>query len=336
MGNVLRHNLIFCGLLVFSLPSLAADLFENDQVLMIKLSGPLNTLIRNKEDEKAYPFVLQADDIDHQIELSVRGNSRKRICAFPPLRLELGEVIPETSAFFRQKNLKLVTHCNPSESAQANVLQEYAAYEFFSMLSEAAYQVRLLRIDYSDTDHKRSTQRWAFAIEPTTELAKRIDGERVRLPAVSLKSLNKQQEALMYVFQYLIGNTDWSLVSAETGDECCHNGKLIKKDQELLYVPYDFDLSGLVNARYAHPDPSFHIKKVTQRLYRGFCMDEPTLRSAIQKVRSHETDFKRIIDNLPDISKSELKKMHRFVDRFFKEANDEVKMLKSFEQRCHD
>ena len=167
-------------------------------------------------------------------------------------------------------------------------------------------------------------------------LARRIDGERVRQPAVSLKSLNDQQEALVYVFQYLIGNTDWSLVSAENSDECCHNGKLIKKDQELLYVPYDFDLSGLVNARYALPDPSLHIKKVTRRLYRGFCIEEPTLRSAIRTVRSHETDFKRVIDNLPDISMSELKNMHRFLDRFFKEANDEDKMLKSFEQRCHD
>ncbi len=124
-------------------------------------------------------------------------------------------------------------------------------------------------------------------------------------------------------------NANWSPFSSAVVD-------LIKKDQELLYVPYDFDLSGLVNARYALPDPSLHIKKVTRRLYRGFCIEEPTLRSAIRTVRSHETDFKRVIDNLPDISMSELKNMHRFLDRFFKEANDEDKMLKSFEQRCHD
>jgi hypothetical protein len=328
--------LIIFALLVFSLQSAASDLFENDQVLEVKLTGPLNSLIHHKKDEQSYPFVLNTEGIDHQIMVRARGHSRKDICVFPPLRLESGATAPDRSVFFGQDDLKLVTHCNKSSAAQANTLKEYAAYRFFNLLSDASYRVRLLHIDYSDSEGKRSTDRWAYAIEPTGALADRIEGERARLPAVSLESLNNQQEALVYVFQYLIGNTDWSMVSADNSDECCHNGKLIKKDQKLLYVPYDFDLSGLVNANYAYPDPSFRIKRVTQRLYRGFCMDQQVLRSAIQKVRSHETDFQRIVDNLPVISKSVKTKMRGFLDKFFKEANNEDKILESFEKRCLD
>ena len=227
-------QLIICTQFPLSLPTFAADLFESDDVLVIKLSGPLNALIRNQQEEQAYPFVLQAGGIDHQIKVRARGNSRKKICSFPPLRLEFEKTVPEGSAFYKKKDLKLITHCKNSARAQANMLKEFAAYKFFSLLTNAAYRVRLLQIDYADTSNKRSTRQWAFLIEPTVAMAKRIGGEPVKQSAVSLKSLNDQQEALVYVFQYLIGNTDWSLVSAETSESCCHNGKLVKKKHETL------------------------------------------------------------------------------------------------------
>jgi hypothetical protein len=333
---MLKTCFIFAGWLIFSLQALASDLFENDEVLEVKLTGPLNTLIRNKHEELPYPFTFQEASNDFQITVSARGNSRKDLCVFPPLKLDFETLTQQESVFYGQQGLKLVSHCNKSQKAQSNTLKEYAAYQFFSLLSDAAFRVRLLHIDYADTSGNRSTQKWAFIIESTGALVKRIGGERMKLPAVSLKRLDDQQEALVYVFQYLIGNTDWSMVTAENDESCCHNGKLIKKNQTLLYVPYDFDLSGLVNANYAHPERSFSIRKVSQRLYRGFCMDPQVLRTAIQKVRSHESDFGKIVDKLPSITQSERKKMHRFIERFFKEAEKEDKMLKSFERRCLD
>ena len=332
--TVFIHCLVGLGLLITSLPSIASGLFEEDQPLTAQLKGPLSSVIRHKEDEKAYPFTLQHNGVEYQVQVRARGNSRKRICKFPPLRLEIEGDTPEDSPFHGQKNLKLVTHCQSSQSAEANVLQEYAAYRFFSLLSPASFRVRLLKISYLDSDKEKVIERHGFIIEPVDAVASRINGEEVKRPAVSLKSLDDEQEALVYVFQYLIGNTDWSLVSSEGSDECCHNGKLIDRNGELFYIPYDFDLSGLVNARYAYPDSSLPIKKVTQRLYRGFCLDQPTLRSAIRSVRSRETDFKHIIDNLPALSASESKKMYRFVDRFFDEAVDEEKILQSIERRC--
>ena len=64
----------------------------------------------------------------------------------------------------------------------------------------------------------------------------------------------------------MIGNTDWS--SVDEG----HNMELVKGPSETQWaVPYDFDFSGIVDARYAAPDPRFSIKDVRQRFYRGWC-----------------------------------------------------------------
>jgi hypothetical protein len=72
----------------------------------------------------------------------------------------------------------------------------------------------------------------------------------------------------------MIGNTDFS-----TGFQ--HNEKLLFKDGKNYPVPYDFDMSGIVNAPYA-TIPTIHgpplpIEKVTQRLYRGFVRERETI-----------------------------------------------------------
>jgi len=315
---------------------MATDLFEDNAILEVTMTGSLTQLFRHKEDEQAFPFVLRAEGKERNIMASARGNSRKKVCYFPPIKLEFDQSTGDDSIFSGQKSLKLVTHCNKSANAHDNLIEEFIAYRIFNLLSDASYRVRLLNINYIDTENKRSTQKPAFVIESNKSLAQRNNGELASLPAVSLKHMNDRQLALVYVFQYLIGNTDWSLVAPSDKDNCCHNGKLIKKRNELLYVPYDFDLSGLVNASYARPDPSVHIKRVTQRRYRGFCLDRPTVASALRDVKSHEVAYSDIIDSLAGLSGSAKKKAHRFLDRFFRDASDEQQMLDSFEQRCLD
>jgi hypothetical protein len=68
----------------------------------------------------------------------------------------------------------------------------------------------------------------------------------------------------------MIGNTDWSGVEM-------HNMELFQTFDDTPIpstIPFDFDFSGLVNTRYATPDPSLPIRRVRQRLYRGFCPDD--------------------------------------------------------------
>ncbi len=59
--------------------------------------------------------------------------------------------------------------------------------------------------------------------------------------------MERDQAILVDVFQYLIGNTDWSGVEM-------HNMELFQTPAGVYAtIPYDFDFSGIIDARYAEP-----------------------------------------------------------------------------------
>ena len=132
----------------------------------------------------------------------------------------------------------------------------------------------------------------------------------------------------------MIGNTDWSLVTATGSDECCHNIDLFDIDSQRFMVPYDFDLSGLVNARYARPDPSIGIRKVTSRRYRGYCISPEALNDATSTIAERRDDILGVIRQVPGLVENEIKAMEEYLDEFFDQANDVDKLVKSFERRC--
>ena len=70
----------------------------------------------------------------------------------------------------------------------------------------------------------------------------------------------------MAVFQFMIGNTDWSVPYLQ-------NIKFITKDSTKapLTVPYDFDHAGIVSAPYALPAEELEMSSVLERRYRGYC-----------------------------------------------------------------
>ena len=77
----------------------------------------------------------------------------------------------------------------------------------------------------------------------------------------------------MEVFEYLIGNTDWDAFKKAADQEtCCHNLKVVGQMAGPVFpIPYDFDFAGMVDTRYATPDPSLGMRNVRQRQYRGIC-----------------------------------------------------------------
>jgi hypothetical protein len=339
-----RKNLSYSAqkLLAFVLLALvdrasASPLFEDDAVLAINLIGPISTLIEEKKNSTELPFVLRADDVEHLIKVRVRGNSRTRVCDTPPARLNFVKSKTKNTVFAGQDKIKLVTHCHDSDPAQANILQEYAAYKMFSVISDVGYKVRLAQISYRDTERRLkrdSFVRYGILIESASELSDRVGGKRVHIPGVTLGSLDKLQAAKVYVFNYMIGNTDWSLVAAEGSDECCHNNHLFDIDSQRFMVPYDFDLSGLVNARYARPDSSLGIRRVTSRLYRGYCIPPEVLKDAISAIAERRDDILGVVRRVPSLFENDIKAMEEYLHEFFDQANDVDKLVKSFERRC--
>ncbi|MEJ2400269.1 MAG: hypothetical protein P8Y52_02650 [Xanthomonadales bacterium] len=330
--------LVACfGLLAEAAPNgPPAGLFESTDLLEVELIGPVSSVLKDRDERNEQRFVLAHDGIEQAVRVRVRGHSRSRrsICTFPPLRFRFEDGV---GAFAGQEKLKLVTHCRNGERGDASAMAEYAAYRIFNLLSPLSLRVRPLRLTYTDTDgrlDRNARQRYGFLIEPVEQLAERTDGERLELDGVALAWLDPEQAALVYVFQYLIGNTDWSFIASDDKAHCCHNGRLLRVDGLIDYVPYDFDLAGLVDAHYAKPDPSLRLRSVRQRRYRGFCTDPDVLARAIRRVVEQEEAILDVIRTVPGLDEKRRAKALAYLGDFFEEARDENELLERFEKRC--
>jgi len=336
--TLLRNFWLICFVVVWFTPLHADVLFENPSSMEIELTGPMWSLVENKEERKEWPFKLRSEGVELDLKIRARGNSRMRVCDFPPLRFNFKTADTVGTSFEGQDKLKLVTRCKKGDRSESDVLEEYAAYRIFSLWSEVSFRVQLVHTTNSDTDGRLKESlksSYGFLIEPLEQMVSRVNGSLSAVPAVSLAQLDQKQAALVYVFQYLIGNTDWSFVTAENDEYCCHNIKLIKIGSKLFPVPYDFDLSGIVNASYARPDPSLRISKVVTRRYRGFCTDKEILREALSDITARENDVLDIINGLPMLTDKDKQKKISYLENFFRKADDKDKMISLFEKSCH-
>ena len=318
-------------------PSAPEPLFASDEVVELTLAGPLSSTFADTKNRDERPFTLRVGSDQIPLQVRVRGHSRARVCRNAPLRLGLDTAMTANTLFAGQDKLKLVLPCRDSDSAEADILKEYAAYRIFNLLSSVSFRVRLARIRFMDTEHSAAEpmmERYGFLIEPDEALGVRAGLQEARVEHVRRGGLDADQAALTFIFQYLIANTDWSLVAGTGEENCCHNIRLFGTTPVLYVVPYDFDLSGLVDAPYARPDPSLHISRVTQRLYRGYCIDPEALGPALDRVTARRGEILDVLRALPLLSEKQVESRVAYLDRFFEEAADRAKLLDRFRSRC--
>ncbi|MGE0178731.1 MAG: hypothetical protein AB7O91_02785, partial [Sphingomonas sp.] len=257
---------------------------------------------------------------------AARGRSRRRrdVCAFPPLRIEFPARPAATSLFAGQRRLRLVTHCQPSESFRNFTLLEYAAYRIQNVVSPLAAQVRLVRIDYVDGNSDRPfISRMGFFIEDMDDAARRnglVETEfRQRVRVAQLDNVAAARAA---VFQFMLGNLDWALNAGPAGEACCHNVKLFAPagaTTALIAVPYDFDYSGLVNAPYAVPPEQVPVRNVRTRRYRGFCTHNQEAQAAAAEFLAARPRIFAALNAVPELDEGPRRSATAFLERFFDE-----------------
>jgi len=260
---------------------LQAPLFKSDEPLYLTLSMDIKTVIRDIEEEKSHPAEISYTDqkgkeINLPIKIKLRGNFRKNPahCDFPPLRLNFSSTSVINTIFAGQDKVKLVTHCRSRKDLyEQNVLKEYLAYKLYNLFTDESYLVRLVHMTYADTEGKVDTlEKMAFLIEPNQHMARRNECEILRVKNILQERTARHKMNVLSVFQFMIGNTDWSVTAM-------HNVVFLKEDPKALpiVVPYDFDWCGIVNAPYAVPAEHLPIESVSTRLYRGFCRPDAEL-----------------------------------------------------------
>lgn len=311
-------------------------LFASAEPIEVTISGPVSEIVREaaaSTDPK--PATLSTGAETHAIELSARGNARRRpeTCKFPPLRVKFAAPPPEGSLFRKQKTLKLVTHCRAPASFQQTTLLEYAAYGMYNQVTEESFRVRLAKLRYVDGD-KIVAERLGFFIEDADDLATRVGLEDVKAGKLSLAQHDEGAAARAVLFFHMIANHDWSMLAGPEG-ECCHNGKLLGATKTatsgLVFVPYDFDYSGFVGAPYAVPPDTIKIKSVKTRYFRGECAQNDAVRKAAVLFRDRRAAIEEAVRATPEMTAKTADEAVKYLGGFFKEIADDAgveKMLK--------
>ncbi len=319
----------------------ATPLFSSRDQISIAISAPWRDLARASPESPPVPGTLTIGDETLSVLIGTRGKSRraKNVCDFPPLRIEFDGKPPATSLFHKQEKLKLVTYCRRAKNHQQLVLKEYAAYRLYNVATEESFRARLAAISYVDAlSGKTDIARTGFFIEDVDDLARRVDRKEVERGATPLAMYDRSAAARAALFHYMIGNLDWALTEGPEGEDCCHNGKIIgdEKTSEtgLSPAPYDFDMSGFVDAPYALPPAQFKIKSVTTRVYRGFCAHNEETRAAAAAFRGAREAFLAAVAETPGLSEASVKKTTKFLDGFFKAIGDDAAVEKNLIEEC--
>ena len=262
LGGVLGILWILLGVTTAALaetPDPPVPLFDGetreDDPLSLVIEAPWRRLRRSPESDGPYPAILHVADRDG-IELTVekRGISRQEICRMPPIRLRFDEPTVAGTLFEGNRSIKVVTHCRTSGRYEQYVRLEFIAYRLYNILTDMSFRVRPVAITYRDAERNDSDgPRVAFLIEDDRLVGNRHGLDKLEIEEIRPSQLPAFESSLFALFQYMIGNVDFSPLGS-VGEECCHNAKLIGAEDTLdrLYaVPYDFDSSGWVDAEYA-------------------------------------------------------------------------------------
>jgi hypothetical protein len=346
MTGVLRTIFMVCfGLFMpFGVAAGVDPLFETHEILELTLKGPLNTISRKRELDVRYPAVLSYRDeenkvIELRVELESRGNFRRKrsTCKFTPLKLIFNKNHTEGTVFENQKKLKLVNQCDPvNRKYEEYLMLEYLAYLIFNEITPMSFSVRLANITYEEVDSKEKPRRnLAFFIEHKKRLAKRIGAKQLEIEQTSAVDIDSRHLNQGSLFQLLIANVDWSATHTKQ-EECCHNYKLFKlADERLLSIPYDFDLSGIVNAEYSKPSIDMGQTSIRKRMYRGYCRNNDFLDENIKLFNDKKAAILALYQEFPYLSDRKKKSAIGFIDRFYKIINNKTRVKRVILERCH-
>ena len=321
----------------------ARPLFENQELLRLRIEAPFTTIMANRGSDEYQDGLLHlpgpsGTEQTFDLKIRTRGNYRGKVehCRFAPLRINFRKKQVRGSEFHGQDKLKLVTHCeNIGGDYEQSLLLEYLAYRILNQLTDLSFRVRLLHVDYVDTDNNKTRSKYAFLIEDDKELARRIGMEIATVRSITAELLDQRQTALFSVFQYLIGNTDFSAMRGAADSTCCHNAVLFHgPDSRFIPIAYDFDLSGIVDAPYATPNPKFPIKDVKERLYRGFCSYNDLLEDTVKLVTTNRESIERLIEEQEGLKKSSKRTALRYIDKFFDRVSDSSKIERYLIREC--
>ena len=329
-------------------PATAAErdpLFQDHTVLKAVLTAPISQTYAQRDSDVRLYFPGQWTYLDENgesqrldVSIRIRGNFRKEYCELPPIRLNFKKSQVKNTLFKGQDKLKLVSPCQHGLEAQQKLLLEYLAYRVYEILSDRSFGSRLIRLSYVDSDEK--IQPWtdlAFVIEDEGDIGKRLGLDKARVAENRFEELDQPTTALYELFQLLISNHDYSVLQGPEGAYCCHNSVMYTSEgaaDKRIPIPYDFDMSGLVNAKYAAPPKHLPIRLVRTRYYRGLCQPDDVMEQAVAHVLSKKAEILELFESTEELSRLSRNRSLAYLKKYFAILENEAELQEQVLDRC--
>lgn len=311
-----------------------ANLFSEDNILQITVSGNTKELFNDRDENSSYhPMVISCPDktgaeMQLNVEIKTRGHFRKSAqnCTYPPLQFHFNSSDTLSKSIFNeQRKLKLVMPCADDDY----IIKEYLVYKLYNLITPLSFKVRLAKLNFENTSKKSTVSFYGFFIEEEDQMARRNNLSPVEWKIRAPQS--KREEFLqMAVFEYMIGNTDWSV-------EYLQNIKLEAVDSNTapITVPYDFDHAGIVNTPYALPAEELRMSSVRERRYRGYCVNDMAVFDSIfAKFNGLKSEFEKVYSSCAMLNEKYKKTTMQYLSDFYKTINDPTEVKKEFGYPC--
>lgn len=313
-------------------------LFNSHDILEITITTDYKTLIRDIGDDPEYHYGVISyarpgfDTVSVNVRLKTRGEFRKRRenCDTPPLRIKFDKKNTLNTLLQGHKDLKLVTHCRKKWNIYENyLLKEYLLYRIYNYITDFSYKVRLLKVTYRDIKGEVDPfTRFGFFIEGTKKMAERNSAVEIETKGIRKEITGYDISNLFFLFQYMIGNTDWSIPGL-------HNVKILAVGKsKYVPIPYDFDFSGVIGTSYALPDTLLPIESVRQRCWRGPGRTQEELAPVFEIFNEKKEEIYTMYRNFSHLNERQINNILKYYDKFYVIINNPRKIKREFGQTC--
>lgn len=335
----------FIILLVISLPNAFAQeknsmIFDYKHLYDIRLIADFGAIFNDISDTADYHDArlitrIGKEKFKFDIELKTRGNFRRNQdnCNFPPLRINFKKKNIKGTPFEHCDKIKLVTHCNTDDNfGNTNVLTEYLIYKMFNLLTDTSFKVSLAKIKYiSRPQVYPPTKRFGFFIEKTNHVEKRIGLKEYEPKYINHSQINKKFFTLVSLFSYLIGNTDYSVLIPQNIKLLANN-----KNGPFIILPYDFDLSRMVDPSYAPYNQMGNDRQEVPPTIKAYCQDYEDFTSAITRFNTLKQDLINLVADFNQLDEERCRKLLNRIDEFYRTINNRDLFIKVLDNYCRN
>lgn len=337
---ILSLQLIFAHSILAQTTS-EPKLFQEKEPLRLKIKYSSKKLRSDTNDSTYMSSMLYLEKPSSAwdsmpVKIRARGDFRRKYCYYVPLKLKLSGAYSRGTVFEGHKKLKWVLPCHMGMESGDYIIKEYLAYRIFETISAYHFKVRLIALEFDEIKGRRIKQHQlkTFLIEDIDKAAERYMGHELKRD-INPMNHDAYEAIKQAMFQFMIGNTDFSV-------ERRHNAKLLFADGKIIALPYDFDMSGLVDTDYSTvsniQNIPTKITDVKERAYKGYPRDAALMTQLRQEYLKNKIEILNIIAETEEYFKDpvQFRVAEEYIRSFFQILENDKKYQRFITSRIRE